>query len=149
MPNWAFNQLTVSGPDPDATAFRDIVASCADNDESLIGRLVAADPRCYRTVDMDGDTVQVFATYERDGFDGIGWCYDNWGCKWPDRGLDFRADLRATYAEFTTPWCAPVRAFTTISRRYPTLTFSLYTEYEGDVGTTCFVVEAGRAVQRS
>jgi hypothetical protein len=54
------------------------------------------------------------------------WCTRNWGVKWPDSDTVLRYQKpKSLKFSFDTPWSPPLPALEVISRKWPTLKFSL------------------------
>ena len=141
MPNWVYNDLTVSGPAEDVARFQNQAKEAAPRKRTKppppapvvfsFQNLLPIPPRGSGNVAPE--TV-------RD------WCLRHWGCRSGALRTRLVGDTGAgcLLYEFATPWSPPVPFIRELSERWPTLVFILSYEewFIGFRGLACAV--AGR-----
>jgi hypothetical protein len=124
MPNYCENKLRIYGPSEELARFHD---GLGPNQENGILRTYAPAPEVLdKSLYPDWNI----------------WGQVNWGTKWSERDLTFIDQDAETPVmpdgsygyRFLTAWSPPERGLTTISTKFPTLTFELIY----DEGAMCF-----------
>jgi len=120
MPNWCYNHLEVLGGDEEGYSRKDFF-SPIDLDKPEPTPLQIYVPMSDYHKTMEGFN---------DG--GYGWCYDNWGTKWPESDFTIESidDYSSTFT-FESPWGPPILGYQKISKIYPTLFFLHYWQEDG------------------
>lgn len=116
MPNHCLNTLIVVGSDKDEfDKFTDAITAKSDDDNqfSLLRAFIPAP-------DFGGSD------------DWYDWCIKHWGTKWGEYDANITNIGTVEFsANFTTAWAPPVTGYLTISKMFPTMTFSLSYREDG------------------
>lgn len=146
MPNWCDNRLTVSGPADDVHAFRAGVLPSAEGVPQILRSHHPMPEELEQTTAPDYDASPEHLAYLIETYGADHW-YDwansaaGWGTKWSDsETVEVSYTPGQVVYTFDTPWAPPDAGLTHISRRFPTLTFTLeYVEIGMQFsGTTVF-----------
>lgn len=102
------NALSITGPALDRKAFREAAAS---EDEILsFNRFIPMPEDIARS----GDNSLIYQ-----------WCNENWGDRWTANETILATDTWRLEYRFITAYCPPDKVVQEMSRRFPTLSFSL------------------------
>lgn len=159
MPNYCNNILEIFGDEAELHRFMSIVYTgdattpeeMDDNDFSLLDRLYPCPDELVNTPSKWSSDPEEQAKHEqvenaniaKYGYkDWYDWCVANWGTKWGDSET-YLSGEEAGYRAFgfQSAWCAPEKAFETISTMFPTLKFilSYYESGCGFAGATAYL----------
>jgi hypothetical protein len=160
MPNWVYNNLTVS-PNPDAGGTIKDVAALVEQ----VGKAYTVTATKWDTNEKYEQKVEEPFSFwnivrpadedlqkydESLGAPGVSpfwydWNCDNWGTKWDASDVEF-TDHEPEHKQyrFSTPWAPPIPVLTTLSEQHPNLHIELEWEEEQGFGGT-FVFREGNA----
>ncbi len=147
MPNWCENDLTLIGDEEEIKRFKK--KAKGKNGLLDMNRFVTY-PKKYKEMDdaAEKHNDKYYSTspeerqkmdesgqgYMKDGYNsgGYQWCVENWGTKWNFSEISIEeSNENPTYEgatiiyHFDTPWCPPNKVISRMSRKFPTLTFTL------------------------
>ena len=131
MPNWCWNELTVSGDDKEVDRFVEFA-----KDKIEVGLNIL--PNGERVIKYE-ETVLSFETFiplPVCGWD-YNWCCKNWGTKWNCNEVEFYNGIYS----FNTAWSPPAPVIKRMGELFPKLTFHLYYEESGDDYEGDYIVE--------
>jgi len=156
VPNWVFNNLTVSGDAIDLAVFKEEIGKPYDTGDvdwvdgervpsqhisvfSFWNALAPSDPEKYwnppfEKRNPDATTESILAESIRamaEDEDWYNWNIRNWDTKWDacNAYLNEDKDGELRY-DFDTAWSIPEAAMIAMSAKFPNLTFDLYSEEE-------------------
>lgn len=118
MPNWVWNQLTVSGSKEEVQRFVEQAGKPhgGESDLSFWNFVKPEDEKAYEE-------------------NWYNWNIENWGCKWDASDVyaqEQEPEGTEQYYEFNTPWSPPIEAFREMAFQFPELRLNLvYNEEQG------------------
>lgn len=154
MPNWCHNEMTVSGSPEDLQKFKDACIGDDDGQTTLDfeGSVpipeelkdthtggVTIDGKNYlvwRTVDGEPQPIseETLARWQKEygATSWYGWCCENWGTKWSAGQCGFEDFGTMLQISFDTAWSPPEAWIRKTSEVFPTLTFGVDYQVEGE-----------------
>jgi Ferredoxin-like domain in Api92-like protein len=163
MPNWVYNNLSITDPSGEYTAdVARLVEQVGANYKTVASEWEAGS---YTTkeVEVTNPVLSFWNIKRPEGEElekwnasiGAGgahpfwydWSVDNWGVKWDASDVDRQdhADDHKQYT-FSTPWSPPISVLVALSEQYPNLHIELEWEEEQGFGGT-FVFTEGNATE--
>lgn len=129
MPNWTFNELEVDG---DVKEVKRFMKSVKKGKSLLSFRKHLPIPEELMKSQSPPKTKKIEKVMKKKyGFrDWYDWCVGKWGTKWDACGVDI--DDNGNY-HFETAWAPPSDWLIFVSKLFPTLKFTLWSEEEGDM----------------
>jgi len=133
MPNWVYNDVTVSGDKNEIAKF---FKECFV-DESIDYDKIIPQPKTKRDCPADYICDPAEAHIEpckgREWFNWYTWNYDNWGTKW--NACDGTREENSFF--FSSPWDHPTPIFLKLMKLYPKLTFEV--DVYGETDFPCII----------
>lgn len=125
MPNWCYNELTVTGDKEEVKRFAKFVRG---NRNDFDFDKVIPYPEKFRKMDEE-------EPMRSKGFNagGYEWCLNNWGTKWNscETSAGISVDGTTFGASFDTAWSPPVPVIIKLAELFPTLRIKLEWEEGG------------------
>ena len=163
MPNWCYNYMTVMGTKREIAKFVKDITVAESNERSYpeyeLNKLVPLDPRGHKEIttthkDAEGKevttTMGVFATKEKDGFDGYLDACETWGSKWgacrPEIDDPTPAGNMITI-RYESAWSPCDGLIQKISAIYPNLIFGVSSDEESRAFICWSVFHNGTVVE--
>lgn len=138
MPNWCWNKLEIIG---DPGKINKLINFAQSKDSQLDFHKFLPYPKKFLKIDKISSEIDVlvnlmpypdaskYRKYSRDGYTqgGYEWCINNWGTKWElnaDVDID-RYNANAVCYSFDTAWNPPLGVVQAMSKKFPTLLFTI------------------------
>ena len=130
MPNWIYNDVTVSG---DKDQMNKFFEDCFDKGGCIDFDKIVPSPKtkkdCPKDYICNPEERHIEALKGREWFDWYNWNCNNWGTKW--NACDGYCDDNGHFF-FATPWCSPAPIFRKLMELYPKLCFEVDVDGEID-----------------
>ena len=154
MPNWVFNNLTVSGDAAELDVFKHEMAEPYQTRHFEFVRNDATDS--LDSIQMEQTHESVFSFwnaiapedtewYFKDGA-WYEWNIKHWGVKWDASNAYLTEEDGKLIYDFDSPWAIPEQALLAISAKYPNLFFDLHSEEEQGWGAEILFSKGGGKV---
>lgn len=131
MPNWCFNKVTVSGDKDEVEKVVSFVKSEeSDFDFNKVLPYMGDGREC-----TDGRQGEDNNFNDKDpvlGVNGYEWCWRNWGTKWTANEVETSFSGLDAEFSFLTAWSPPSPVILKLSSLFPSLTFYLDFDEEGN-----------------
>lgn len=112
MPNWAENQITVTGSQKQISKFNSFV------DEEFDFEKIIPYPEEYKKADDESNGR--YAGYNSGGYE---WCFKNWGTKWGAGECLYFYESCKSRIVFQTAWSPSLPVTMALSKKFPHLKF--------------------------
>lgn len=132
MPNWVYNNVTISGEVAEVSKLITEMSRSVKEDDGT----VTETPFSFMNV-VEPTAEELADDWEKKWWD---WRNANWGCKWDasDASIERNHDGSVHYS-FESPWSPPLPIFEKLAEKYPTLNFEWsYEEEQGWGGTMSY-----------
>jgi hypothetical protein len=155
MPNWVFNNVSITGPEEDVQRLKAQVGAAytqkatvwdAATSSHVVREIENTDVFSFwNIVRPPEDKMDLYHAVSDNKADGkwgwYGWNNANWGTKWDasDVGMEEYASDHISY-RFSTAWGVPMEALVNLSDQYPTVTLeNEWQEEQGFGGTLSYI----------
>lgn len=132
MPNWVYNNVTISGEVAEVSKLiTDMAVSVPDGD----GNFTETHFSFWNVVCPTEEEMDTY--WSKDWYD---WNCSNWGCKWDANEVEIQRNVDGSvYYSFDTAWSYPHGIYEKLAEKYPTLNFEWsYEEEQGWGGTMSY-----------
>lgn len=116
MPNWCYNQIAITGPDP---VLDELLAAGSQQVSEQ-----SQEPAPSFTSSDTSFSLEALIPTPPGLLDGEGWYnwrIDHWGTKWDLSDIEMVREQGQAWLDCLSAWGPPLPALLTISRRYPAL----------------------------
>ncbi len=137
MPNHVANDLTVKGPKADLTKFVAGIKTPEKGSKSILDSYLPVPADLMVTVTIPpsaNEKSKAVSNRKKYGSTNwYDWCLKNYGTKWGDYDLEITERSNSVFCNFNSAWSPPIEGLQTVSKQFPTLSFSLKF-FEGAMG---------------
>jgi len=155
LPNWCEGDLKIVGRKADLERFKNYAnseSSCLDHNKFI------PYPEKWELMDKIYNSIKDFSKEPRDilgreihdGFNhgGHDWCRKHWGTKWGICCPELvRETSRSLFYRFETAWSPPIPIIKAMSKKFPTLRFTLKYYESGMAFKGVYIVKAGKVIK--